>query len=792
MARELGRSQDVPGVAGTYSIIKTGARIPLRDATPQQEVARQLPNMKLPNNCEEQAEAKKKNLKDATTCIRRGRGKLSLPKVVIENTLEMNLRKKSLALPAYISTGALGDIRPARRMNKVQRLMEMSIVHKAEEETTCIQVYLKQVFQRAHFTVNSEQPRPRFLTKSPYVASYWNGIYCRSHISPAAFEVMSECDQKTNECIDIGYSREGSIEQRRNAKAGGNEIPRENPPTSDIVRHDSYMRNSGATPPGNRTRHSLECVHEGVMRGGGQGRHCRWRHSKATRTRPPETRLKAFRSVAPLTRVAGRLGWRPVPLSTSTYSSVIALSGFATPLPVAQLQTITTRRARSVGHAISCLTNVRWRVLTAVHMMPGRSVCAQLRTGRALVSPLLRTLLRSHLYLHANATPCSPLQEEMLNIAVLYVLEPASSLHWLLHRYGATPISDRTARDWGTQVRSVHLLAESYPFNVCPNNNKNFAGLYTPNKLQALRSTSSDMNQLQRRILTRVTNQLPTGKTMDTEPLYTAPGQGNCVPRRLPDTVVVCVGKPLPWRLREPTSTILKIEGPRRLGAAAEVMATDPTVYTHKSFIRRAERRAQVSSHLTKQTTGTSSGTSSPCEYWHSMRCDVYTPSPTRHTSAEYHSSQDEDVPDMCVESASVASIQREGWRRTKMAGALENCPHRYWVSAPPPLQRRVRFFLKREVLPKAKHPLPLHRPRTCFFGYLENCSVHTAPIPHLVNPRSRTLVQRILDSSECVNLSYLQQNKISQVPPIELYIPEAKYYPKSQSPDKIPTNFIS
>ncbi|KAJ8877914.1 hypothetical protein PR048_022373 [Dryococelus australis] len=51
--------------------------------------------------------------------------------------------------------------------------------------------------------------------------------------------------------------REVSTEQRRNARAGKTEDPRENLPTSGIVRHDSHMRKSGSDPAGNRIRFAL-------------------------------------------------------------------------------------------------------------------------------------------------------------------------------------------------------------------------------------------------------------------------------------------------------------------------------------------------------------------------------------------------------------------------------------------------------------------------------------------------------------------------------------------------------
>ncbi|KAJ8866721.1 hypothetical protein PR048_032582 [Dryococelus australis] len=47
------------------------------------------------------------------------------------------------------------------------------------------------------------------------------------------------------------------MEQRRNEKAGETGEPRENPPTSGIVRHDSHMLRSGSDPAGNRTRRRI-------------------------------------------------------------------------------------------------------------------------------------------------------------------------------------------------------------------------------------------------------------------------------------------------------------------------------------------------------------------------------------------------------------------------------------------------------------------------------------------------------------------------------------------------------
>ncbi|KAJ8870856.1 hypothetical protein PR048_027157 [Dryococelus australis] len=42
--------------------------------------------------------------------------------------------------------------------------------------------------------------------------------------------------------------------RRRNEERGEKGDPRENPPTSGIVRHDSHMRNSGSNSAGNQTR----------------------------------------------------------------------------------------------------------------------------------------------------------------------------------------------------------------------------------------------------------------------------------------------------------------------------------------------------------------------------------------------------------------------------------------------------------------------------------------------------------------------------------------------------------
>ncbi|KAJ8867053.1 hypothetical protein PR048_032915 [Dryococelus australis] len=44
------------------------------------------------------------------------------------------------------------------------------------------------------------------------------------------------------------------MERRRTASAREAGDPRESPPTSGIVHHDSHMRNYGGSPYGNRTR----------------------------------------------------------------------------------------------------------------------------------------------------------------------------------------------------------------------------------------------------------------------------------------------------------------------------------------------------------------------------------------------------------------------------------------------------------------------------------------------------------------------------------------------------------
>ncbi|KAJ8897669.1 hypothetical protein PR048_003019 [Dryococelus australis] len=55
---------------------------------------------------------------------------------------------------------------------------------------------------------------------------------------------------------DEGVSEVG-MGQRGNARAGETGDPRENTPTSDIVRHDSHMQKSRSEPVGNRTRFAL-------------------------------------------------------------------------------------------------------------------------------------------------------------------------------------------------------------------------------------------------------------------------------------------------------------------------------------------------------------------------------------------------------------------------------------------------------------------------------------------------------------------------------------------------------
>ncbi|KAJ8871243.1 hypothetical protein PR048_027549 [Dryococelus australis] len=56
------------------------------------------------------------------------------------------------------------------------------------------------------------------------------------------------------------------MKQRRNEKAGETGDPRENPPTSGIVQHDSRMRMSGSGPAGDRARFALVEGEQGVCR----------------------------------------------------------------------------------------------------------------------------------------------------------------------------------------------------------------------------------------------------------------------------------------------------------------------------------------------------------------------------------------------------------------------------------------------------------------------------------------------------------------------------------------------
>ncbi|KAJ8894968.1 hypothetical protein PR048_000276, partial [Dryococelus australis] len=86
------------------------------------------------------------------------------------------------------------------RMNKVTRPMAMLILHKTEEHTTCIQVDLKQGFQKCSF--HREQP---------IIVS----AFSRAHVSETV----------------AGDLREG-------------------PPTNGIARHDSHVRKSGVARPG--------------------------------------------------------------------------------------------------------------------------------------------------------------------------------------------------------------------------------------------------------------------------------------------------------------------------------------------------------------------------------------------------------------------------------------------------------------------------------------------------------------------------------------------------------------
>ncbi|KAJ8893688.1 hypothetical protein PR048_006288 [Dryococelus australis] len=212
------------------------------------------------------------------------------------STFEINLIKKSLLLPVYILTGTLSDMRPAKVVTmegKVTRIIEHMRMGKVIWEvigTECLHTSTTLNFTSANSSANQPlavrtcilpvevalllgsrklaihlfTPRAgRFLNSSCLshnrnelvaVASclcfptnkqkFLMGAFSMGKISAARYAVFQKAEATLT--FQLGPD-EAELECNGERETG---VPRENPPASGIVQHDSTCENLGANPPG--------------------------------------------------------------------------------------------------------------------------------------------------------------------------------------------------------------------------------------------------------------------------------------------------------------------------------------------------------------------------------------------------------------------------------------------------------------------------------------------------------------------------------------------------------------
>ncbi|KAJ8882697.1 hypothetical protein PR048_014509 [Dryococelus australis] len=279
------------------------------------------------------------------------------------STLEMNLRKKSLSLATHILTGALSDMHPvklvtmdgkaatAALVEKQSREMLELINEKRSEYMMAESLYLDDMdaysqdvlpypsqaplpararplqvpgLQRPHRVLRhrpdrhlrsiSYDPDRHFLAQLSYRARSKDKIQRLPlqypHILKLYTKVAQE-DQKTftdlvrqlvGRCTsDIEKASNMRMEQRRNERTGETGDPRDNPPTSGIIRQDSHTRKSGSGPARNKIR-------------------SRWPVKGATTTNPPIRES----TVEMLFNKSGRLRKIPVMLNVHGHGGPVA------------------------------------------------------------------------------------------------------------------------------------------------------------------------------------------------------------------------------------------------------------------------------------------------------------------------------------------------------------------------------------------------------------------------------------------------------------------------------------
>ncbi|KAJ8890903.1 hypothetical protein PR048_010412 [Dryococelus australis] len=162
----------------------------------------------------------------------------------------------SLPMPAYTSTGALSDVRPRAFEDRTCDALAPSGAIFNSLVTTLIY----DVAKNGSNVNDGGSSVMRRSDKGKFLLSRWERVHHYGlqillfipSLSAAGTRVSEEIWAALN--IEVLRADEG---EARNARVGVTGDPRENPPTSGFVRHDSHMRESGSDPAGNRTRFAL-------------------------------------------------------------------------------------------------------------------------------------------------------------------------------------------------------------------------------------------------------------------------------------------------------------------------------------------------------------------------------------------------------------------------------------------------------------------------------------------------------------------------------------------------------
>ncbi|KAJ8869105.1 hypothetical protein PR048_030669 [Dryococelus australis] len=110
-------------------------------------------------------------------------------------------------------------------------------------------------FQAAEWLKTSTLPIFCFADNQPPAHCWGKNLYTSRMKRNYAVYGLYNISEAMNRGLESRWERrEVRAEQRQNGRTGKTGDPRENPPTSDIIQHDSHMRKSGSDTARNRTR----------------------------------------------------------------------------------------------------------------------------------------------------------------------------------------------------------------------------------------------------------------------------------------------------------------------------------------------------------------------------------------------------------------------------------------------------------------------------------------------------------------------------------------------------------